>query len=100
MIVKVDSQTGNARTVDVELTLTGTHTAVTNPTDSDGAVTLTGGTTTLKVVLARLSSGEGCAIPLSDTDGSGLPIANIKIKDSGYVNNTAESTVTAVLIGD
>ena len=97
--LKVDSQTGTARTVDLELTLTGDHTAVTSPTDADGAVTLNGGTTTLKVVLARLSSGESCVIPLSDTDGSGLPVANIKIKDAGYVNTDAESTVTAILIG-
>jgi len=52
------------------------------------------------VTVARLSVGESCVIPLSSTDGAGIAIAGLKIKDTGYVNNTKESTVTAVLIGD
>jgi hypothetical protein len=95
-----DSEIGSAGTVDIEITQTGDHTTVTSPTDSGGAVVLTGGTTTLKIVVARLLVGESCVIPLSDTDGSGLPVANIKIKDAGYVDNTKESTVTVILIGD
>ena len=51
------------------------------------------------MVLARLSSGESCVIPLSGAAGAGLLVANIKIKDTGYVNTDAESTVTAVLTG-
>ena len=95
-----DSEIGSAGTVDIEITQTGDHTTVANPTDSEGAVTLTGGTTTLKIVVARLLVGESCVIPLSDTDGSGLPVANVKIKDAGYVDNVKESTVTVILIGD
>ena len=94
-----DSEIGSAGTVDIEITQTGDHTTVANPTDSGGAVTLTGGTTTLKIVVARLLVGESCVIPLSDTDGSGLPVANVKIKDAGYVDDTKESTVTVILIG-
>ena len=52
------------------------------------------------VTVARLSVGESCVVPLSPTAGNGIAIAGLKIKDTGYVNNTKESTVTAVLIGD
>tara|TARA_R100000808_G_C2095031_1_gene114005 strand:- start:262 stop:834 length:573 start_codon:yes stop_codon:yes gene_type:complete len=100
--LKVDSQTGTARTVDLELTVAGnvsiTHTEF-NDGDGSGASGTSVIAETLPVVLARLSSGESCVIPLSDTDGSGLPVANIKIKDAGYVDGSAESTVTAILIG-
>ena len=46
------------------------------------------------VTVARLAVGE------SSTDGNGIAIAGLKIKDTGYVNNTKESTVTVVMIGD
>ena len=52
------------------------------------------------VTVARLAVGESCVVPLSSTDGGGIAIAGLKIKDTGYVNGTKESTVTAVLIGD
>ena len=52
------------------------------------------------VTVARLSVGESCVVPLSSTDGNGIAIAGLKIKDTGYVNNTKESTVTVVMIGD
>ena len=73
--------------------------AMSHDSEIGSAVTLTGGTTTLKIVVARLLVGESCVIPLSDTDGSGLPVANVKIKDAGYVDDTKESTVTVILIG-
>ena len=101
--LKVDSQTGSARTVDLELTVAGnvtiTHIEF-NAGDGDDATGTSVIAETLPVVLSRLSSGESCVIPLADSDGSGLPVANIKIKDAGYVNDSAESTVTAILIGD
>ena len=52
------------------------------------------------LTVARLAVGESCVVPLSSTDGGGIAIAGLKIKDTGYVNGTKESTVTAVLIGD
>jgi|TARA_R110000765_G_scaffold422514_1_gene530312 hypothetical protein len=100
--LSVDSQTGSARTVDLELTVSGnvsiTHTEFNNG-DGSGASGTSVIAETLPVVLARLSSGESCVIPLSSSDGNGLAIANLKIKDTGYVDTDAESTVTAVLIG-
>jgi len=114
--LKVDSQTGTARTVDLEITTpsasvtnTGNVTFTAAEWTSGGGGGSPSGSSTvsksivasqsLPIVIARISSGESCVIPLSDSAGAGLLVANIKIKDAGYVNTDAESTVTAILIG-
>ena len=98
-----DSEIGSAGTVDIEITVTGTVSITAGEYNAGAGADATGGpsdvTESLPVVLARLLVGESCVIPLSDTDGSGLPVANVKIKDAGYVDDTKESTVTVILIG-
>ena len=99
-----DSEIGSAGTVDIEITVTGTVSITAGEYNAGAGADATGGpsdvTESLPVVLARLLVGESCVTPLSDTDGSGLPVANVKIKDAGYVDNVKESTVTVILIGD
>jgi hypothetical protein len=73
LYVSHDSEIGTAGTVDVEI----------------GA----------GFTCARLATGESCIVPLSETDGNGRAIANLRIRDTGYVNDSKESTVTAVLVG-
>ena len=94
-----DSALGSPGTVDLEITIIGDHTAVSGATDGDGAVTLTAGTTTLSLVVARLSVVESVVIPLSNTAGGGLAVAQVKIKNAAYVDDTTEATVSAILLG-
>tara|TARA_B100000470_G_scaffold205119_1_gene179575 strand:- start:477 stop:1037 length:561 start_codon:yes stop_codon:yes gene_type:complete len=93
-----DSALGSPGTVDLEISIVGTIDAATY--NAGGGADATGSATiTQSLVIARLSVGESVVIPLSNTAGGGLAVAQVKIKNAAYVDDTTEATVSAVLLG-